>query len=267
VTHRIVIGNNKGGSGKTATAVNLAAALAEASKSVLVVDLDPQANATRRLGVAGGTGVSISEALFASTPGTSGAAADAVREVGWKDEIYRQWIDVIPARFDLENRISEAASVGAIGRLRRALQGVDQGYDFTLIDCPPSLGHLTQMAMAGAEACLATVEPEYDSVEGGLRYREFLTTNATDLTNPDLYLLGVIIGRVRTQVSAHAFQIAGMRDSFGPDLVWEPTVPERAVIKDAADASMPLASLGSSRARAVSEIFSELADTMIKRFS
>lgn len=260
---RIVIGNNKGGSGKTATTINLAAALAEAGRHVLVVDLDPQANATRRLGYRPTKpGPSIAEALLASVSGVNGAAADAVYPVGWPG-IYAESIDLIPSRFDLENRISEAATVGAVGRLRRALTGVDDAYDYTLIDCPPSLGHLTQLAMAAGTAAVATIEPEFDSVDGGLRYREFLTTSGPDLGNAGLYLLGVVVGRVRTGVGAHAFQMTGMQDSFGPGLVWEPTVPERAVIKDAADASLPLRVVGTLKARATAEIFSELAVMMM----
>lgn len=261
MTTRLVIGNNKGGSGKTSTTVNVAAALAELGFHVLVVDLDPQANASRRLGYTG-TGPSIAEALYASTPGVTGAAADAVYPVGWPG-MYAESIDLIPSRFDLENRISEAATVGAVGRLRRALTGVDDGYDYTLIDCPPSLGHLTQLAMNAGHAALATIEPEFDSVDGGLRYREFLTTNGADLGNGALYLLGVVVGRVRGQLGAHAYQMSGMREAFGGSQVWEPSVPEWAVIKDAADAALPLKALGGVRAGATAEIFAELADAMV----
>lgn len=262
MSRRIAIGNNKGGSGKTAVTINLAAALSELGKTVLVVDLDPQANATRRLAVDTKAGPSVSEALLASTPGVHGAAADAVRECGWNGG-YSRMISVIPARFDLENRISEAATVGAIGRLRRALTGIDDEYDVTLFDCPPSLGHLTQNAMACAEACIAAIEPEFDSVDGGLRYKEFIEVNRLDLTNPDLYLLGAIMTRVRTGVGAHTFQLGGVDDMLGKGMVWKPYVPERAVIKDAADASLPLMELRTTKARDMSSLFRDLATGML----
>lgn len=261
---RIVIGNNKGGSGKTVTTTNVAAALAELGRTVLVVDMDPQANATRRLGFKGTPDQpTVSEAIHASTPGQKGAAADAVYSIGWPG-IYGERIDIVPARYDLENRVSEAGTVGAAGRLRRALSGVDEAYDVTLLDCPPSLGHLTILAMAAADAAIATVEPEYDSVDGGVRYREFIEMNGEDLGNSALYLMGIVVGRVRANITAHAFQLGGLKALFGSDLVWEPTVPERSVIKDAADAALPLNALAGVRASATAEIFTELAEKIDK---
>ncbi|WP_344044212.1 ParA family protein, partial [Saccharothrix xinjiangensis] len=103
---RVALGNNKGGSGKTAGTVNLAAALAERGLRVLVVDLDPQANASRRLGRRfdpTNPSTTVSEAIQNAG---QGVAADALVPCGWPDP-YASRIDVIPARYDLENRISE----------------------------------------------------------------------------------------------------------------------------------------------------------------
>lgn len=189
-------------------------------------------------------------------------AAEAVIASGWPEE-YGQRVDLLPARFDLENRISEAAVIGAAGRLRRALSGVDEDYRVTLIDCPPSLGHLTQLGLVAADVALCTVEPEYDSVEGAVRYRDFITAHATELGNPGLRMLGYLVSRARPQVGAHAFQLEGLPETFGADQVWEPHVPERAAIKDAADAASPLRLFGSS-SREMANLYAELAERLLK---
>jgi chromosome partitioning protein len=263
---RVAIGNHKGGSSKTTTTVCLAAALAEAGHRVLVVDLDPQANASRRLGVRFNPNdpiPTISEAIESSAPGIEGLAADALVPSGWP-EPYTDRIHLVPSRFDLENRISEAGVVGAVGRLRRALAGVDDDYDMTLLDCPPSLGHLTQNALACATGgALTALEPEYDSVEGALRYRDFITANAGELGNPELRLIGAIVARVRSNLGAHTFQLDGLEETFGADVVWTPHVPERAVVKEAADAAQPLSAYRSAGSAMV-ETWAELANRLMK---
>lgn len=256
---RVVIGNNKGGSGKTATTVNLAAAFAEQGRRVLVVDLDPQANASRRLARPFSADQPIPTAAEVIKSAEQGVAADAIAACGWTG--YSDLIAVIPARFDLENRVSEAGTVGANARLRRALAGADDAYDVTLIDCPPSLGHLTQLGMAAADAALCTVEPEYDSVEGAVRFRDFIGHHADDIGRPDLHVVGYVVTRVRANLGAHSFQIDGLAELFG-DQVWTPHVPERAAIKDAADSATPLRALGTPPAKELADIHSELAQRL-----
>lgn len=254
---RVVIGNNKGGASKTATTVNLAASLAEAGKRVLVVDLDPQANASRRLGRSFNAAEPVPTTAEVIKDAGEGVAAEAIQPCGWPGD-YASRIDIIPARYDLENRVSEAGTVGAVGRLRRALAGVDDGYDVTLLDCPPSLGHLTQLGLAAATHAVCSVEPEYDSVEGAVRFRDFITNHGEDLGRPDLRVVGYIVARVRANLGAHTFQIDGLADLFG-DRVWEPYVPERAAVKDAADAAAPLRALGTTSGRHLAEVYAELA--------
>jgi len=261
MAYRIAIGNNKGGTGKTTTTVQLAAGLAEHGRRVLVVDMDPQANASRRLGFRfqeSDPVPTVSEAIKADT---EGIAADVITATGWT-EPYSDRIDLIPARFDLENRLSEAAVLGAISRLRKALAGVDDDYDFTLIDCPPSLGHLTQMSLCAATAAVCTLEPEYDAVEGAVRFRDFIRFQADELKNPDLTVIGYIVNRVRANLGAHEFQLDGLADLFG-DRVWC-RLDERTVIKDAADAAVPLAQVKNQSARVQAAAYQELAARVIK---
>jgi len=260
-----VIGNHKGGSGKTATVVNLAAALAEAGQRVLVVDLDPQANASRRLAAPFRLDDPVPTTAEVIRDASPGVAAQAIRPCGWP-EPYAERIHLIPARYDLENRIAEAGTVGATLRLRRALTSADDDYDVTLLDCPPSLGHLTQLALAAGHYALGTVEPEYDSVEGAIRFRDFVTdlTTREALSNPELQLLGWIVCRVRTSLGAHTFQLEGLPEVFGAEQVWAPHIPERAAVKDAADAALPLSELGTTPARQMAVLYADLAKRLLK---
>ena len=259
---RVVIGNHKGGSGKTAFVVNAAAGLAAADKRVLVVDLDPQANASRRLGWRYDPAAPVPTVSEAIKADAVGVAADAVYQCGWDGQAGER-IDLLPARFDLENRVSEAGVVGAAARLRKALDGVDDDYDVTLLDCPPSLGHLTQMALAAGHVAVCTVEPEYDSVEGAVRYRDFIASRAGDLGNPGITLIGFVVSRVRANVGAHAFQLGGLPELFGADRLWSPHIPEQAQIKDAADAAVPLRGLGHPRAEEMADLYDQLAKRLI----
>jgi chromosome partitioning protein len=264
MVRRVAIGNHKGGSGKTAATTGFAAALAEQGKRVLVVDLDPQANATRRLGAAYDPDHPVPTTAEVIKDASDGIAAQAIRPCGW-DAPYADRIDVIPARYDLENRISEAGLVGAVLRLRRALAGADDDYDLTVLDCPPSLGHLTQLALAASHYAVCTVEPEYDSVEGAMRYRDFIgsANNREGLGNPDLRLIGYVVCRVRTGVSAHTYQLDGIPETFGQDMVWDPYVPERAAQKDAADGELPLRLVAGAASREHAALWAKLTTRLL----
>lgn len=258
---RITIANHKGGAGKTTATVNLAAALAELGRRVLVVDLDPQANASRRLArpfLHEDPQLTTSEVVQS---GADGVAGDAIAPTGWP-EPYANTVDVIPARFDLDNRVSEAGTVGAVGRLRRALDGVDDEYDLTLIDVPPTLGHLAQLGFAASDHVLVVVEPEYDSVEGALRVRDFVTGYRTDLGRPDLAVLGYIVNRLRANVGEHAYQLDGLSERLGGD-VWTPYIPEWTASKDGASAALPLRICGSARGPAMAGLWAELAQRLL----
>ncbi len=265
-SRRVAAGNNKGGTGKSGWVANVAAALADEGCRVLVVDVDPQANVSRRMGRPyrkENPLVTTSEVIKS---GEVGVASDAIVPCGW-DGIYGQRIDIIPSRFDLENRISEAAVIGARGRLARALQGADDDYDFTLFDCQPSLGHLTQIALAAARWAVAVVEPEYDGVEGAVRFRDFIADeiNRTEMGNPELAFAGAVPSLVDGRLAGHAHHLKSLPNIFGEDKVWDP-IPARSVVKDAADEALPLAELG-SRAQEMREVYKTAAQRMIKEFA
>jgi chromosome partitioning protein len=260
---RIALGNNKGGVGKSAATINLAAGLAEEGRSVLVVPLDPQMNAERRLGIHVDEDNPVPTISEAIKDGRSGVAIDAITEVEWP-EPYRSLIRVIPARYDLENRVSEAAVPGAVLRLRTALEGVDDDIDFTLFDLPPSLGHLTQLGLCATRYTLIVSEPEYDSVGSAVRMRDFIEANATVLYNADIENLGFIINRYRPQLGAHNYQLEGLDERFGEGKTWMPYVEERTAIKDAADSEVPLRTLGTAVATSLANNWRDHARHLIK---
>ncbi|KRE28234.1 ParA family protein [Agromyces sp. Soil535] len=223
MVHISVISNNKGGVGKTELTVQLAAALARAGANVLVVDMDPQANATRRLGVEWDPAEPIPTMAEVIRADQVGAGQGAVIACGWRTAegaptAEAENIDVLPSRFDLINRETEAGVVGAVRRLTKALEGWIEDYDVVLIDTRPDLGHLVQMALAAAHTVIIPTDPNYDSVEAAIRVSDFVERHAVDMANPNLRIGGVVITRRKT-TTEQDYQVDGIREQFG-DLVW-----------------------------------------------
>ncbi|MFC7722964.1 ParA family protein [Nonomuraea recticatena] len=251
--------------------MNLAAALAEAGFTVLVIDLDPQANAGRRLAVKPDSHLAtVSDVLkaLAERPNAdlAGCASDAFTEIGWPAP-YNEHIVLLPSRTDLENRATlEAGQLGAVHRLDVALDGADDEFDVVLIDCPPNLGHLTQNALAASDAALCVMDPELDGIEGAIALRDFIKSNRNKLANSQLEVVGYIVNRVDTRTGAHKFQTEeSIPEAFGEHL-WTPMLPERVAMKDAADADppRPLRALGRD-GQAMAERFAELARQLSER--
>ncbi|MFC4883728.1 ParA family protein [Streptomyces beijiangensis] len=227
MARRVAMVNNKGGVGKSGTTIRLAEGLAKAGKRVFVVDMDPQGNSSQMLGWHYDPVVkqpTISQAIKANTEGNDapGSARTVFQPIAWQCS-YAERISIAPARLPLENRMSEAGIGGAWRRLDTALEGVDDNVDYTLIDCPPSLFHLTQLGLAAAHDAVIVTDADFYAIEGAQRARDFIKHKAPkDLGNPGLELRGVIINKYRETVR-QAEQRDSIRRIFGP-LVWDPTV-------------------------------------------
>lgn len=192
-TKVIAVANQKGGVGKTTTAVNLAACLAQAGRRVLLFDLDPQANATSGLGLEKSEGASAYRVLLGE-----GSLLDKIKSTAFER------LEIIPSEVDLCGvDVELARSENHLSRVASALQPVrDSGrFDLVLVDCPPSLGILTLNALAASDGLLVPIQSEYYALEGISMLNRVLLQLREAGINPQLEIFGVVMtmfdGRTR----------------------------------------------------------------------
>ena len=222
------IANQKGGVGKTTTAVNVAACIAAAGYETLLVDVDPQGNATVGLGVTREDGVGLYEVL-----GGEIAAEDAIRETS----IDR--LSILASTADLAGANMELPRLpGSENRLRDALAHVRDRYAFVLLDCPPSLGPLTINALVAADRVIVPVQTEYFALEGLAGLLDTLSLVQREL-NPRLTVAGMLLTMhdARTKLAQDVER--EVREHF-PSLVFDTVIPRNVRLGEAPSFGRPV---------------------------
>jgi len=225
----IAIANQKGGVGKTTTAVNLATALAAAEKKVLLFDLDPQGNASTGVGIARQARLVTSyEVLVGSKPVKAATVATSVPH-----------LSLVAASVDLSG--AEIELVGAERReyrLREALTAQVLPFDYVLIDCPPSLGLLTLNALVAAHAVLVPLQCEFYALEG-LSHLVRTIERVKRHLNPALEIQGVVLTMFDKRNNLSDLVAADVRDHFG-DKVYDTVIPRNVRISEAPSHGKPV---------------------------
>ena len=226
----IAVANQKGGVGKTTTAVNLAASLAAAEQKTLIVDGDPQGNATSGVGV---QSADLTSTLYDVLIGTS-RIEDVIQK-----RVHFSRLDIVPATPDLAGAEVELIETENRGlAMRRALESVRDQYDFILIDCPPSLGLLTLNMLGAADSVLIPLQCEYYALEG---LSQLLNTvhRIQHGVNSTLGIAGVLLTMYDARLNLSRQVAADAREYFG-ETVFETVIPRNVRLAEAPSFGKPI---------------------------
>ena len=235
-TKIIAIANQKGGVGKTTTVVNLAAALSARRRTVLVVDLDPQAHATLGLGLEKQNGVSLYPVLAGVKE-----IAEVIQPTKWPN------LNVIPSEVDLAGaEIEFGARPDRLTMIKDALMPVKESgaFDYIILDCPPSLGLVMTSALAATDSVLIPTQAEYLAMDGLA-----LITNSIEKlragVNPSIELNGIVFTMVNSVARLTQDVVSEVRNHFG-DKVYETMIPRNVRVSEAPSMGVPVVFLDSS---------------------
>ncbi|MCP4354431.1 MAG: ParA family protein [Proteobacteria bacterium] len=228
MTKIITLSNQKGGVGKTTTAINLATAIAACNKKVLVVDFDPQGNATTGFGISKGNS---HENVYTLITGRS-SIVDSICETSVKN------VDIIPSTVDLSGAELELASVVAREyKLINELNKVKESYDYIFIDCPPSLGLLTINALTAASDILIPLQSEFFAMEGLAQLFRTLEIVKKSL-NPKLNIMGVLLTMYDKRNKLSSAVESDVRQFLGGK-VFEVVIPRNVRVSEAPSHGKP----------------------------
>ena len=247
----IAIANQKGGVGKTTTAVNLCACLAALKKKVLLVDCDPQGNATSGFGI----NKSELEATVYDVLINNKDIHEAIKATEYK-------VDLLPSNIELAGaEIELVAAISRETRLKKALSPVLEEYDFIFIDCPPSLGLLTLNSLAAADSVLMPIQCEFYALEGVSQLMNTIQLIQNNL-NPDLKIEGVLMTMYDARTNLSMQVVHEVRKNFG-DAVYKSMIPRNVRLSEAPSYGEPIIVYdGKSKG---AEEYMNLAKEVIKR--